>query len=57
MCVEPAALPNSPNQEPAEKEYHTHDKAETPPGVSSGMSSAGSKDSGPQCLTCERKDV
>lgn len=38
-------------------EYHTRDKAETPPGVSSGTSSAGSTDSGLQCLTCERKDV
>lgn len=37
--------------------YHTRDKAETPPGVSSGKSSTGSTDSGPQCLTCERKDV
>lgn len=38
-------------------EYHTRDKAETQPGVSSGKSSAGSTDSGPQCLTCERKYV
>lgn len=38
-------------------ECHTRDKAETPPGVSSGRSSAGSADPGPQCLTCEREDV